>query len=68
MTEDTQEATTHSCACTPGEGKTCGCKSNSATVEEAEVMCVCDHNPQGACHCGPFTAKCDQKHHLAAKA
>lgn len=29
------------------------------------VMCVCDHNPGGECHCPPNECKCDQKHHLA---
>jgi P-type Cu2+ transporter len=28
------------------------------------VMCVCDHNPGGECHCPPNECKCDQKHHL----
>jgi Cu2+-exporting ATPase len=28
------------------------------------VMCVCDHNPGGECHCPPNECKCAQKHHL----
>ena len=28
------------------------------------VMCSCDHNPGGECHCPPNECKCDQKHHL----
>ena len=55
----------HNCACSPAEEAACGCKSKQASDA---VMCVCDHNPQGECHCPPFESKCDQKHHLATKA
>ena len=36
------------------------CKAHSPNP----VMCVCDHNPGGECHCPPNECKCDQKHHL----
>ena len=28
------------------------------------LMCSCDHNPGGECHCPPNECKCDQQHHL----
>ena len=36
------------------------CKAHSPNP----VMCVCDHNPGGECHCPPNECKCDQQHHL----
>ena len=37
------------------------CKSHEG---DAGLMCSCDHNPGGECHCPPNECKCDQEHHL----